>query len=62
MPSERNSKRLLFKVRLGRKTVLVRRGNYSRRRLVPFVEHGPFGCWTASWEWGQVSWELTRWL
>lgn len=64
MPSERNTNRLVFKVRCGstKKTLLVRRGNYSARRVVPFIERGPFGCWFASWSWGQVSWELSRWL
>ena len=49
------------KLRLGRKTILFRRGNFSARRLVPFVARGPFGCWVASWQWGQISWELPRW-
>ena len=52
----------VLKLRIGRKTLLCRRGNFSVRRMVPFVERGPFGCWVASWSWGQVSWELTRWL
>ena len=42
-PSERNGKRLLWKMTCGRKTLLVRRGNYSCRRVLPFVERGPFG-------------------
>ena len=52
----------VHKVRLGRKTLLFRRGNFSHRRFWPFVEHGLFGCWVASWRWGQVGWELTRLL
>ncbi len=52
----------VYKIWFGRKTLLFRRGNFSRRRLVPVIERGPFGCWLASWRWGQVGWELTRWL
>ena len=52
----------VYKVRCGCKTLLFRRGNFSGRRFVPFVERGPFGCWLASWRWGQIGWELTRWL
>lgn len=62
MPSERNGKLLIGRIRFGAKTLLARRGNYSCRRVLPFVERGPFGCWTASWRWGQLSWELSRWL
>lgn len=55
------NRRVVYRLRLGRKTLRFRRGNYSCRRIVPFIEHGPFGCWLASWRWGQIGWELTRW-
>lgn len=58
-PSPRS--RVVFRLRLGPKTLRFRRGNYSRRHVVPFIERGPFGCWLASWSWGQLGWELTRW-
>lgn len=51
-----------WKLGLDRKTLLFRHGNFSVRRVVPFVEHGPFNCWLASWRWGQIGWELKRWL
>ena len=62
MPSERNGKRLLWTRRCGEKTLLVRRGNYSCRRVMPFIQCGPFGTWLASWSWGEVEWSQTRWL
>jgi hypothetical protein len=55
-------RRRVYKLRLGRKTLLFRRGNFSARRIVPFMEYGPFRCWNASGRWGQIGWELTRWL
>ena len=53
--------RIVLRLRIGKKTFRIRRGNYSCRRFVPFVERGPFGCWLASWSWCQMGWELTRW-
>lgn len=50
-----------LKVKIGDKILRVRRGNFSCRKVVPFVERGPFGCWLASWRWGQIGWELERW-
>ncbi len=55
------NRRVVWRLRLGNKILRFRRGNYSRRRLVPFVERGSFGCWLASWKWGQIGWELARW-
>lgn len=57
----RSERRVVWRLRLGNKILRFRRGNYSCRRLVPFVERGPFGCWLASWKWGQIGWELARW-
>jgi len=53
--------RLIIKIRLGSKILRFRQGNYSHRRVLPFMEHGPFRSWLASWRWGQVGWELARW-
>lgn len=53
---------VVWRIKIGRKTLRWRRGNYSRRRVVPFIERGPFGCWLASWRWGQLGWELDRWI
>jgi len=53
--------RFILKQRFGKKILRFRQGNYSYRRVVPRVEHGPFGCWLASWRWGQLEWALTRW-
>jgi hypothetical protein len=52
---------VVFKVRIGQKILRFRRGNYVNRRVMPFIERGPFGCWLASWRWGQIGWELARW-
>lgn len=52
---------VVFRLRLGDYILRFRRGNYSNRQFVPFIEHGPFGCWLASWRWGQLGWELKRW-
>ncbi len=48
---------VLLRIKLGSKTLRVRRGNYGARRF----ERGPFGCWLASWKWLQIGWELSRW-
>lgn len=47
-------------VRRGKCLVFVR-GNFSNRKLVPFIERGPFGCWDRRWRWGKLSWSLERW-
>ncbi len=53
---------VLFRLRLGDKILRFRRGKcYSARLIRPKIERGPFGCWLASWKWGQVGWELKRW-
>lgn len=49
-------------IRICHKTLTIMRGNFSCRRVVPFIERGPFGCWTASWSSFRVMWQLTRWL
>lgn len=43
------------------KTLRLRKGKYSDSWLVPVITRGPFGCWLASWRWGQIGWELNRW-
>lgn len=52
---------VIFRIRFRDYILRFRRGNYSSRRILPFMERGPFGCWLASWKWGQVGWELRRW-
>lgn len=52
---------VVVRVRCGPKMLRVRRGWYSERRFWPVIERGPFGCWLASWRWGQIGWELKRW-
>lgn len=52
---------ILIKIRIGHKVLRLRRGNYSNRIFLPRIESGPFGCWLASWRWGQLGWELARW-
>lgn len=52
----------VYKLPCGKRILLFRRGNFSGRRVLPFVERGPFGCWQASWRWGQLGRELRRWL
>ena len=52
---------VVLKVRIGQKILRFRRGNYVNRRMIPFIERGPCGCWLASWRWGQIGWELARW-
>ena len=36
--------RFLIAVHLGEKILRFRQGNYSQRRVIPFVERSPFGC------------------
>lgn len=60
-PPSDQERRVVWRLTIRKKILRYRRGNYSRRRLVPFMEWGPFGCWLASWSWGQLSWELKRW-
>lgn len=53
---------VLLRIRWGDYILRLRRGRrYSSHRLIPLIERGPFGCWLASWSWGQLSWELRRW-
>lgn len=52
---------VVFKLRTKNKTLRFRRGNYCNRTIFPFIEAGPFGCWLASWKWGQIGWEVNRW-
>ena len=53
--------RLMLRVPCGDKTFRFRQGNYSCRKVRPFVEKGPFGTFLWSWKWGQAEWSLTRW-
>lgn len=59
--SDPTRKHRVLKLFVGSRALLFRRGNYSCRRLIPFIEHGPFRTFTASWEWGQIEWSLKRW-
>lgn len=53
---------VVLRIRFREKILRLRRGRrYSNRRFIPFIERGPFGCWLASWKWGQIGWELRRW-
>lgn len=56
-----SARRVVWRVRIGEKTLRFWRGNYSRRLVVPFRERYPFGCWMLSWRWGRLGWSLTRW-
>lgn len=53
--------RVIYRLGCGAKLLRFKTGYYSRRRVIPFVERGQFRCWNASWSWGQISWELSRW-
>lgn len=52
---------VLVKIRIGENILRFRKGNYACRKVIPFIERGPFGCFLISWEWGQIGWELARW-
>lgn len=52
---------VVARLRLGSKILRLRKGNFSNRRILPFVERGPFGSFLASWRWGQIGWESARW-
>ena len=52
---------VVARIKVGEYVLRLRIGNFSDRKVIPLVEHGPYGCWLASWKWGQVGWELGRW-
>lgn len=58
LPSDR---RLVWRLHLGSKTLRFWRGNYSSRRIIPYIEHYPFRSYLLCWRWGRLGWTLSRW-
>lgn len=51
-----------LKVLCGERYLIVRQGNYSHRRVLPFIQKGPFRTWVASLRWCQIEHGLRRWI